>query len=171
MRILITLFCLLYLSPLRAETCAFPDSNRGEAPEWVCEGYERGDATYLTVVQRPRMPSVSLQNRLAGREAMASVCKLLLEEAAARLQAQLPTEVALSLPDANDIERLSRFEGITVFERVKSPRRFLYVLAGVPEAEIPKLLTQARREVLAENEQTLKQQLGEAAWAELQEQQ
>lgn len=147
--------------------CAFPDSSTGSAPTWLCSDYEREDVSYTAVVQRKRLPSVSLQSRLAGREAMAAVVSQLLAVAAEELRAELGLQLYLHLPEADNIERLARFKGVRIFEKVKSPRRALYVLAGVERENVPALLSQARREVIAENRAALSETLGEQAVMEL----
>ncbi len=150
-----------------ATDCAFPDTEQGTAPAWLCGDLEREDIYFTAVVQRSRLPSISLQSRLAGREAMAAVVSLLLADAANTLAMELGGGQPLQLPEADDIERLKRFDGVRIFEKVKSPRRALYVLAGVEEENLTRLKVQARTEVLQENRTALEAELGQAGFAEL----
>ena len=135
--------------------CAYPDSERGQAPDWLCDGMQFDGASYLAIGDKSRMPSISLQNRLAGKAAMSAVVGNLLEAARAQLASELPAELELLLPAADDWTRVARFKGIQVFDSTTSPRRHRYVLAGVPDADRDKLLAQARRELIKTNKSVI----------------
>ncbi|MBD2857788.1 hypothetical protein IB286_02130 [Spongiibacter sp. KMU-158] len=152
----------LMVAPALAEDCHYPDTDQGTAPAWVCGHIERDDVYFTAMVERSRLPSISLQSRLAGREAMAAVTALLMEDARTSLMAELPEGTELRLPDADDIERLARFEGIRILEKSKSPRRSLFVLAGVEQENVERLKQQARVELLQENRVELQATIGQS---------
>ncbi|WP_373095345.1 hypothetical protein [Zhongshania sp.] len=159
-------FCFVMSASVHAE-CAYPDSDRGTAPDWLCGVDEFEGAGLLAVGDKSRMPSISLQNRLAGKAAMTAVVAKILAHAAAKLQAELPNSVVLVVPSAVDWSRVARFKGISVLDKVSSPQRHLYVLAGVkPELQAAMMAT-ARREVLAENKALIIKTLGQSGWRQL----
>jgi hypothetical protein len=159
-------FCCLFAAPVWAE-CAYPDSDRGDAPAWMCnlDVYEGAD--FLAYGDKSRLPSISLQSRLAAKVAMVAVVSKLLDYAKAELAAELPPETLLVSPAADDWSRVAKFKGVTVLEKTTSPRRHLYVLAGVEPDVRDELITVARKEVLSENKKTLIEQLGKEAWQKL----
>lgn len=156
--------------PVVAE-CEFPNSERGTPPPWLCGEPRFEGFAYLAIGEKSRMPSISLQSRLAGKEAMTGVVKQLLTAAAEDITAQLPAGVTatLELPNAEDWKRVARFKGIKVADKTTSPVRTLYVLAGVPEEQQVPLMQQARSEVLKQNRKALKAALAEPQWLALQE--
>ncbi|MGJ8686769.1 MAG: hypothetical protein ACSHWQ_04770 [Spongiibacteraceae bacterium] len=157
---------ILFSTPLLAD-CQYPDSSRGSAPAWLCGDLNSEEAVFLAVGDKSRMPSISLQNRLAGKTAMTGVVARILEHAAAALQQELLLSDPLLLPSTSDWGRVARFKGIAVLDKVVSPRRHLYVLAGVREADIPAMELQARRELLRHNKDLVIEHAGKAKWREL----
>ncbi|MBQ0795916.1 hypothetical protein [Zhongshania sp.] len=159
------LFCLFAVSA-QAE-CAFPDSDRREAPEWLCslDNYEGAD--FLAYGDKSRLPSISLQNRLAGKDAMIAVVGNLLAYAKAELATQLPTETELVLPAAEDLSRVAKFKGVKILEKAASPQRHLYVLAGVKPEVRDALIAVAKKEVLNANKKRLVAQIGKDEWLKL----
>lgn len=154
-----------------AADCEYPNSERGTPPQWLCGEPSYEGFAYLAVGEKSRMPSISLQSRLAGKDAMTGVVKKLLTAAAEDISAQLPEGVSpsLVLPNAEDWKRVARFKGIKVADKTTSPVRTLYVLAGVPEEAQSALVQQARSEVLKKNRKALKAALAEPQWLALQE--
>jgi hypothetical protein len=144
--------------------CGYPDSDRGQAPEWLCGATEFEGAVFLGYGDKSRMPSISLQNRMAGKAAMIAVVEKLLRQAQAQLSSELPESIALSLPTSNELSRVARFKGINVLDKAQSPQRHLYVVAGVKHEDSDTLLTIARGEVLAENKMAIIATLGKDGW-------
>ncbi|MFT5888387.1 MAG: hypothetical protein ACI9BO_001206 [Zhongshania sp.] len=144
--------------------CGYPDSDRGQAPEWLCGATEFEGAIFLGYGDKSRMPAISLQNRMAGKAAMIAVVEKLLRQAQTQLGSELPESIALSLPAANELSRVARFSGISVLDKVQSPQRHLYVLAGVKREDSGALLNIARDEVLAENKKAIIATLGKDGW-------
>lgn len=169
-RYLLALLLVVVALPTMA-LCEYPNSERGTPPEWLCgdepsfEGYG-----FLAIGEKSRMPSISLQSRLAGKAAMIAVVEKLLAVGAADVRAQLPAGLVLelALPNAEDWQRVARFKGIKVAAKTTSPVRTLYVLAGVPDDQQQALIQQARSEVVKQNRKVLKQRLAEPQWAALQ---
>lgn len=159
-------FCCLFAAPVWAE-CAYPDSDRGDAPAWVCnlDVYEGAD--FLAYGDKSRMPSISLQSRLAGKIAMVAVVSNLLDYAKAELAAELPPETLLVSPAADDWSRVAKFKGMRILEKTASPQRHLYVLAGVGPDVRDELIAVARKEVLSANKKSLIAELGKEAWQKL----
>ena len=159
-------FCSIFAMSAEAE-CAYPDSDRRDAPEWVCslDGYEGAD--FLGYGDKSRLPSISLQNRLAGKAAMVAVVGHLLDYAKAELASQLPPETVLELPSAEDWSRVAKFKGVRILEKAASPQRHLYVLAGVKPDVRDELIAVAKKEVLSANKKRLIAQLGQAGWKKL----
>ena len=156
---------LLLLAPA-AWACDFPDSERASAPEWLC-GEHRFEGAYHTAVgSKTRMPSISLQNRLAGRDAVSGVLRALFMDAMEKLQPQV-SDVHLRVPDLGDMAVAKQFVGITVLAKTKSPQRQLFVLAGVPEAERQRLESVAWSLLLVQNRDAIVAARGEAAYAAL----
>ena len=75
---------LLLLAPA-AWACDFPDSERASAPEWLCGEHQYEGAFHTAVGSKTRMPSISLQNRLAGRDAVSGVLRALFTDAVEKL--------------------------------------------------------------------------------------
>lgn len=159
-------FGCIFASSVQAE-CAYPDSDRREAPEWVCslDSYEEG--SFLAYGDKSRLPSISLQNRLAGKAAMVAVVGRLLEYASADLASQLPPETVLETPSAKDWSRVAKFKGVSILEKAISPQRHLYVLAGVKPDVRETLIAVARKEVLSVNKKAIIAQLGQEGWKKL----
>ncbi|MBW2940676.1 hypothetical protein [Zhongshania aquimaris] len=147
--------------------CAYPDSDRRDAPEWVCslDNYEGAD--FLAHGDKSRLPSISLQNRLAGKDAMIAVVANLLAYATLEIAAQLPQEAELILPAADDLSRVAKFKGVTILEKTVSPQRHLYVLAGVKPDARDALIAVAKKEVLNVNKKRLIALLGQDGWKKL----
>ena len=162
---LLLLGCMLATS-VQAE-CAYPDSDRREAPDWVCSLAAYEGAEFLAYGDKSRLPSISLQNRLAGKAAMIAVVANLLDYARADLAAQLPADTVLELPDAKDLARVAKFKGVKILEKAASPQRHLYVLAGVKPDVLDELIAVAKKEVLSVNKKSLIAQLGQDAWKKL----
>ncbi len=156
----------IFATSVQAE-CAYPDSDRRDAPEWVCslDGYEGAD--FLAYGDKSRLPSISLQNRLAGKAAMIAVVANLLDYALADVAAQLPPNTALELPDAKDLVRVAKFKGVKILEKAASPQRHLYVLAGVKPEVRDELIAVAKNEVLSVNKKRLITLLGQDGWKKL----
>lgn len=146
--------------------CDFPDSERAEAPEWLCGEPQFEGASFLAIGDKSRMPSVSLQNRFAGRMAIQQVLTQLFDAAHQSLQESLQDEltvsVKLEIPDNSDPVVARRFAGVRVFAKAKSPQRHLYVLVGVPDDKRPELLARARQEIVQLNRDRLLAALGPA---------
>lgn len=157
---------LLCASPL-ALACPYPDSDRGEAPAWLCGEPQYEGALYTAVGDKSRVPSISLQNRLAGKAAMVAVTARLLEQGREQVLGQLTPGTTLALPDAGDLSVVARFDGIKVLEKAQSPRRHLYVLAGVPQELVDSQARIACRQVVAANRKPLRKLLGDRDLAEL----
>ncbi|CAA0079759.1 Uncharacterised protein [Zhongshania aliphaticivorans] len=169
MRKLLVLSCLLcsvFAVSARAE-CAYPDSERGVAPAWLCSLDDYQDAGFLAYGDKSRLPSISLQNRLAGKAAMIAVVSKLLLHAQLQLAGQLPSDVQLVMPDAKDWSRVAKFKGVQILEKAASPQRHLYVLAGVKPELQADLVTVARKEILDANKKRLVALLGQAEWEKL----
>tara|TARA_R110001592_G_scaffold66438_14_gene204057 strand:+ start:4731 stop:5252 length:522 start_codon:yes stop_codon:yes gene_type:complete len=160
------LFTCLFAAPVWAE-CAYPDSDRGEAPAWVCnlDVYEGAD--FLAYGDKSRLPSISLQSRLAAKVAMVAVVGKLLDYAKAELAAELPPETLLVSPATDDWSRVAKFKGMRILEKTASPQRHLYVLAGVEPDVRDELIAVARKEVLNANKKSLIAQLGQDGWKKL----
>ncbi|WP_414728877.1 hypothetical protein [Zhongshania aliphaticivorans] len=159
-------FCFMVSAPAHAE-CGYPDSDRGQAPDWLCGEGDFEGAGFLAVGDKSRMPSISLQNRLAGKSAMTAVVSKIYAHAAAELQAELPESVQLSVTNRVDWAQVARFKGISVLDKAVSPQRHLYVLAGV-EAELQSgMVYTARREILAANKAQIIASLGKDVWRKL----
>lgn len=156
---------LLLLAPA-AWGCEFPDSERATAPEWLCGEHAFEGAAHTAVGSKSRMPSISLQNRLAGRDAVSGVLRALFRDAVEKLQPQV-SEVRLRVPDLDDMAVAKQFVGITVLAKTKSPQRQLFVLAGVPEAERQRLESVAWTLLLAQNRRAIVTARGESAYAAL----
>ena len=157
---------MLSVGAVQAE-CAYPDSNRGDGPNWLCGSEEFEGARFLAVGDKSRMPSISLQNRLAGKDAMSGVVVKLLAHAKTQLQTELPATVELHVPSSVSWAYLARFKGINVLDKAISPQRHLYVLAGVPPELSASMIYTARRELLAENKKLILAALGQAGWRKL----
>lgn len=157
---------MFYSTPLFAD-CQYPDSSRGSAPAWLCGDLRSEEAVFLAVGDKSRMPSISLQNRLAGKIAMTSVVARILESTAASLQQELLLNASLLLPPTSDWSRVAMFKGIAVLDKVVSPRRHLYVLAGVKQADREAMELQARRELLRHNQDLVVAHIGKAKWRAL----
>lgn len=170
MRALLPLSLVFFIGvggPLYAAECAYPDSDRGQGPDWLCGAEQFEGAGYLAVGSKSRMPSISLQNRLAAKEAMSAVVIKLLIAATATLQAEMPGKIVLQAPTSVPWSTVARFKGITVLDKVVSPQRHLYVLAGVkPELQGNMLIT-ARREILVANKAQITAALGPSEWRKL----
>ena len=156
---------LLLLAPA-AWACDFPDSERASAPEWLCGEHQYEGAFHTAVGSKTRMPSISLQNRLAGRDAVSGVLRALFTDAVEKLQPQL-SDVRLRVPDLDDIGVAKQFVGITVLAKAKSPQRQLFVLAGVPEAERQRLESVAWSLLMLQNRDAIVAARGEAAYEAL----
>jgi len=157
---------LLLASPL-VLACPLPDSDRGEAPAWLCDEPLFEGAQYTAVGDKSRVPSISLQNRLAGKAAMVAVTGKLLEAGRDQLLSKLPPATRLTLPEADNLSVVARFDGIRVLEKTQSPRRHLYVLAGVPDDEADAQLAIACREVVSANRKQLRKAMPETDLAAL----
>lgn len=157
---------LLLVSPL-VLACPFPDSDRGEAPAWLCGEPQFEGAQYTAVGDKSRVPSISLQNRLAGKAAMVAVTGRLLEAGRDQLLSKLPPATRLTLPEAGNLSVVARFDGIRVLEKTQSPRRHLYVLAGVHDDEADAQLAVACREVVSANHKQLRKAMPETDLAAL----
>ncbi len=147
--------------------CGYPDSERGEAPAWLCGEPSFDGAAFLAIGDKSRMPSISLQSRLAGKAAMAGVVEQLFIDARAALLTELPEALNLNLPATDNWQRVARFKGIKVLAKSKSPTRHLYVLAGVPDEHQQALRALARKELIKENSALLKKSLEAAQWQRL----
>jgi hypothetical protein len=159
-------FGCIFTASANAE-CAYPDSDRRDAPEWVCslDGYK--EAEFLAYGDKSRLPSISLQNRLAGKAAMVAVVSRLLEYASAEVASHLPPEIALETPSAEDWSRVAKFKGVKILEKAISPQRHLYVLAGVKPDTREALIAVARKEVLSVNKKAIIAELGQDGWKKL----
>ncbi|MDF1692304.1 MAG: hypothetical protein P1U47_08025 [Zhongshania sp.] len=159
-------FCFFISASAHAE-CAYPDSERGNAPDWLCGVDEFEGAGFLAVGDKSRLPSISLQNRIAGKAAMTAVVAKIRAFAAAQLQAELPADLILKVTDRVVWSQVARFKGIKVLDRVGSPQRHLYVLAGVaPELQAHMIHT-ARTEILKENKSLILAAIGQDGWRKL----
>ena len=157
------------LWPGLALACVFPDSSRGsEAPAWVCEP-AWPDVALAAVGSRSHMPSISTQNRIAGREAMLAVAVAVRSQAREQLEALAgrPLELSAAPWEDDDLALLQATPGIRVYARRRSPGRTLYVLAGVEAERLPPLFASHRRAWLDANAPALRELLGDAALAEL----
>jgi hypothetical protein len=166
---LIMMAAFMFSGAVWAE-CGFPNSDRGQAPDWLCGEPTFENTDFLFIGDKSRLPSISLQSRLAGKEAMAGVVEKLLNFVAKDLQSHLGSEVALDLemPNSRDWKRVARFKGIKVVDKTTSPVRHLYVLAGVPSEQRGELLKQAKVELLKTNRGRLKKSLDENQWQAVQ---
>lgn len=160
---IVVLLAVMHGSSLWA-ACDFPDSERAEAPAWLCGEPRFEDASFLAVGDKSRMPSVSLQNRFAGRMGVELVLNKLFLAAHDTLQEELPVAVKLEIPDNSDPVVARRFMGIRVFDKAKSPQRHLYVLVGVPESERAALMARARQDIVSLNRDRLLAALGPAGY-------
>ncbi len=147
--------------------CAYPDSERGNAPDWLCGVAEFDGAGFLAVGDKSRLPSISLQNRMAGKAAMTAVVTKVMAYAVAELQAELPENVRLSVANSVNWSQVARFKGIAVLDKVSSPRRHLYVLAGVAPELQADMIHIARREVLKANKVAIVEVVGQDGWRKL----
>ena len=60
----LVLILFTWVSGQVSAQCEYPNSERGEAPLWMCQGPEMDGADFLAIGDKSRMPSVSLQSRL-----------------------------------------------------------------------------------------------------------
>lgn len=119
-----------------AEACRFPDSTRGTAPDWLCGEPVEGWALQA-VGSKSRVPSVSLQSRLAGRAATEAMYQTLLTRAAKRITSRVRGEWNLDRDAAvAAMSQLTELQSVAVVARAASPRRELYILVGLPEGEL-----------------------------------
>ncbi len=167
-RPVLALLCSLWLLP--AWACEFPDSTSGAvAPDWVCAPEWPG-VSLAAIGSRGHMPSLSTQNRNAGRDAMLAVARRLQAQAAEELQqlggGDLPLQRTPFAGD--DIALLQSVPGIRVYSRQRSPGRTLYVLAGIEDGLVEPLLASHRRAWLEANEAALRAHLGDSGLARLQ---
>lgn len=119
-----------------ADGCRFPDSTRGSAPDWLCGEPVEGWALQA-VGSKSRVPSVSLQSRLAGRAATEALYQTLLTRVAKRITSLVSGEWTIDRDAA--IAAMSQVPGlqsIAVVARAASPRRELYILVGLPDGEL-----------------------------------
>lgn len=112
------------------ETCLFTDTGL-PAPLWICSA--EYDGFYLSAVgSKSHMPSVSLQNRLAGRDAMEGVAQKINDTAKSVMDRLTSRPVSWSQPPyASVLAQLADTEGIVVIAKTSSTRHKLYVLAGM----------------------------------------
>lgn len=155
------------VSPLVHAECAYPDSDRGEAPAWLCGVDEYEGAGFLAVGDKSRMPSISLQNRLAGKAAMTAVVVEILAFARTELQAELPETLVLAEQDGVKWSQVAHFKGIRVLDKVVSPQRHLYVLAGVTPELKASMVQTARNQILLANKARIIAVLGQDGWRKL----
>ncbi|MEX1668751.1 hypothetical protein AB4876_07495 [Zhongshania guokunii] len=159
-------FCFFISASAHAE-CAYPDSERGNAPDWLCGVDEFEGAGFLAVGDKSRLPSISLQNRMAGKAAMTAVVTKVMAYAVAELQAELPEDVSLSVAESVNWSQVARFKRIKVLDKVSSPRRHLYVLAGVAPELQADMIHIARHEILKANKAIIVEAVGKDGWRKL----
>jgi hypothetical protein len=128
---------------------------------------EFADAGFLAVGDKSRMPSISLQNRLAGKAAMTAVVTEILAFARTALQAELPETLMLAELGTVKWSQVARFKGIRVLDKAVSPQRHLYVLAGVNAELREEMLRTARHDILLANKTKIIAALGQDAWRKL----
>lgn len=116
--------------------CRFPDSSRGTAPDWLCGEAIEGWALQA-VGSKSRVPSVSLQSRLAGRAATEALYQDLLTRVARRITAAISGEWNIERNAAVEaMSQVPALQSVAVVARAASPRRELYILVGLPEGEL-----------------------------------
>ena len=114
----------------------FPDSSRGTAPDWLCGEPVDGWAIQA-VGSKSRVPSVSLQSRLAGRAATEALYQDLLTRVARRINTAIDGEWQIERKALVEAMRAEpALQSIAVIARAASPRRELYILVGIPDGEL-----------------------------------
>ena len=137
-------------SPQTHNECHFPDT-QSVAPPWVCQP-QHEDYALMAVGSKSRMPSVSLQNRKAGLEAMKAVARRIDAAAAEELSGLAGRLLDLKeTAYSSELDHLRAVGGVKVVERALSPRRDLYVLAGVERAQLTPVMKKTLEQLLLRN--------------------
>ncbi len=119
-----------------ADGCRYPDSVRGTAPDWLCGESVEGWALQA-VGSKSRVPSVSLQSRLAGRAATEALYQTLLTRVARSITARIDGEWNVDREASiAAMSQLPELQSVAVVARSASPRRELYILVGIPDGEL-----------------------------------